>query len=75
MPAWITVIALICVTWRLLIFAGKLNYPGKIIRIIVVIFTLFVSASQIRNTGVGLDSAAGLLTLGTIQSHAGIANL
>ena len=45
---------------------GKLNYPGKIIRVMVVIFILFVSISLMRNTGVGLDSAACLLTLGFV---------
>ena len=66
MPAWITVVAVVCIAWRVLIFLGKLNYPGRLLRILVVLFTLFVAASQIRNIGVGLDSAAGLLTLGFV---------
>ena len=66
MPAWIITIVVICITWRLLIFAGKLNYPGRLVRVAVVVFTLVVSATQMRNIGVGLDSAAGLLTLGFV---------
>ena len=66
MPAWITIIALLCIGWRLLIFFGKLNYPGRMIRVLVVIFTLAVSASQIRTIGIGLDSAASLLALGFV---------
>ena len=66
MPAWIIAIVVICITWRLLIFVGKLNYPGRFVRVTVVVFTLIVSATQMRNLGVGLDSAAGLLTLGFV---------
>ncbi len=65
-PFWVSIIALICIAWRLLIFSGVLNYPGRMLRVLIVIFTLIVSASQISNIGVGLDSAASLLTLGFV---------
>lgn len=64
MPIWISVIGLLCVTWRALIYAGKLNYPGRSIRVLIVFITFVLSISQVRNLGVGLDAAAGLLTLG-----------
>lgn len=66
MPMWVTAIAMLCVFWRMLIFTGKLNFPGRLSRIAVVIFTLLVSALQMRNFGVGLDSAASLLALGFV---------
>ncbi len=66
MPAWISVIVIFCVTWRILIFSGRLNYPGKLMRVAVVLFTVVVSISQMQNIGVGLDSAASLLTLGFV---------
>jgi hypothetical protein len=66
MPMWVSAIAMLCVFWRLLIFTGNLNFPGRLTRIAVVIFTLIVSASQMRNLGVGLDSAASLLALGFV---------
>ena len=66
MPAWITVVALACIIWRILIYSGVLNYPGRPLRVIIVVFTLIVSASQIRDLGVGLDSAASLLALGFV---------
>jgi protein-glutamine gamma-glutamyltransferase len=66
MPIWLTFICLVCIGWRLLIFAGKVNYPGKRIRVTVVLFTLFVPVSQMGSIGLGLDSAASLLTLGFV---------
>ncbi|MDD9891025.1 MAG: transglutaminaseTgpA domain-containing protein, partial [Gammaproteobacteria bacterium] len=66
MPIWVTVIAAICILWRLLISQGKLNYPGRKIRIVVVLFTLIFSISQIRSIGIGLDSAVSLLALGFV---------
>jgi protein-glutamine gamma-glutamyltransferase len=66
MPVWISLIALMCITWRVLIYTGKLDYPGRSIRILAVLFTLFASASQIRTIGAGLDSAAALLSLGFV---------
>lgn len=66
MPIWVSVIAFVCIIWRILIHAGKLNYPGRSLRVVIVVFTLFVSASQIRALGVGLDSAASLLALGFV---------
>lgn len=66
MPFWITGIAVLCIAWRWLIFAGRVGYPSRPVRIVVVLFTLLVSVSQMRTLGVGLDSAASLLTLGFV---------
>lgn len=66
MPFWITGIAVLCIAWRWLIFAGRVGYPSRPVRIAVVVFTLLVSVSQMRTLGVGLDSAASLLTLGFV---------
>ena len=66
MPVWVSVIAIVCIVWRALIFTGNLNFPGRLMRIAVVVFTLIISVSQMRNLGVGLDSAASLLALGFV---------
>jgi transglutaminase-like putative cysteine protease len=66
MPLWISVIALACISWRWLIYAGKLGYPSRSLRVLIVIFTLAISITQLRSLGVGLDSAASLLTLGFV---------
>lgn len=66
MPIWISVVALFCVCWRVLIHNGKLNHPSRLVRVVVVLFTLIVSFSQMRDIGIGLDSAASLLALGFV---------
>ncbi len=66
MPLWISLIGILCVVWRLAIHAGKLDYPGRWMRSAVVICTLIFTLSQLRNIGLGLDSAAALLSLGFV---------
>lgn len=66
MPLWISAIALACIGWRWLIFAGKLGYPGRSLRVLIVIITLLISVTQLRSLGAGLDSAASLLSLGFV---------
>jgi len=66
MPIWISAVALLCLGWRVLIYNGVLDYPSRMVRVAVVLFTLLVSFSQIRNIGIGLDSAASLLALGFV---------
>ena len=66
MPIWISLIALICLLWRYLIFIGRLNYPSRLLRVVIVTFTLLISIAQMRSLGVGLESASSLLTLGFV---------
>lgn len=66
MPFWVSITGIVCIGWRALIYSGKLNYPGRFIRAVLVILTLLVSVSQARSLGVGLDAAASLLTLGFV---------
>ena len=30
LPVWISFVALACIAWRILIFLGKLDYPGSL---------------------------------------------
>ena len=66
LPVWISFVALACIGWRILIFLGKLDYPGKTTRILAVLFILLGSATQLRSLDIGLDVAASLLALGFI---------
>ena len=64
MPLWISLMCLLCVAWRILIFIGKIDYPGRLTRFLIVIFTVLAVVVQFRD--LGLDSAVGLLLLGFI---------
>ncbi len=66
MPFWVTFLTLVCIVWRWLIFTGAAAYPGRLLRIAIVIFTMTLSVAQMRSTGIGLDSAASLLALGFV---------
>ena len=66
LPIWISIVATTCIIWRILIFLGKLDYPGRTMRILVVVFILLGSAAQLSSLEVGLDVAASLLALGFI---------
>lgn len=66
MPFWVTLLTFVCIAWRWLIFNGMAAYPGRLLRIAIVVFTMTISISQMRSMGVGLDSAASLLALGFV---------
>ncbi len=66
LPIWISFVALACIGWRILIFAGKLDYPDTKTRVLAVVVILLGGASQLRSLDIDLDVAASLLALGFI---------
>ena len=66
LPVVVSVIGFLCIAWRLLIHLGKVNYPGRGLRIAVVVLTLVIAVWQLRLLGVGLDAAVSLLALGFV---------
>ncbi len=66
LPVWIGAVVAACLAWRVLIFFGKLDYPGKALRVVLVVFIILSSATQISSLDIGLDVAASLLALGFI---------
>lgn len=38
MPVWISIVAVVCVIWRLFIFSGKLSFPPLWLKILLVFF-------------------------------------
>jgi len=66
LPFWLGLLALLCIIWRVLIFAGKLDYPSKPTRVFCAIVVLGLSFSQLSSVEVSLDVASSLLALGFI---------
>ncbi len=66
LPAWIGVLSLMCILWRLLIFAGRAPYPGRLIKALFVFIALPLILYQFRIEGVGLDASVCLLILGAV---------
>lgn len=53
------------IVWRVLIFRGRLAFPGIAVRILIVFFSLPLTVLSYRGEGGGLDVAVCLLILGT----------
>lgn len=66
LPAWISALTLVCILWRLLIFAGRAPYPGKLVKTLFVFIALPLTLYQFRAEGVGLDTSVCLLILGAV---------
>lgn len=66
LPLWILLLVLGCMGWRLLIFAGRASYPGKLVKALIVFTALPLTVLQFRTQGVGLDAAVCLLILGVV---------
>ncbi|MES3008099.1 MAG: DUF3488 and transglutaminase-like domain-containing protein [Pseudomonadota bacterium] len=66
LPPWILMLTLGCMGWRLLIFKGRANYPGKLVKMLIVFTALPLTLFQFRTQGVGLDAAVCLLILGVV---------
>jgi len=66
LPGWVSLIAAICILWRVLIFLGKLDYPGKSMRLFVVVFIVLLSLTQLQSLNVNLEVATILLALGFV---------
>ncbi|OGT70009.1 MAG: hypothetical protein A3H44_14950, partial [Gammaproteobacteria bacterium RIFCSPLOWO2_02_FULL_57_10] len=66
LPLWTTLLALACMGWRLLIFSGRAGYPGKLIKVLLVLSVVPLTVVQARSVGVSVDTAVTLLFLGVV---------
>jgi transglutaminase-like putative cysteine protease len=66
LPLWIVALIIVCMAWRLLIFQGKLAYPGCVAKVLIVLITLPLTVLQYRGQGLGLDAAVCLLIMGVV---------
>src|SRR5690606_36906606 len=65
LPLGVSALIFACVLWRILIFQGRLGFPGSTLRMLIVILSLPVTVLSYRGEGAGLDAAVCLLMLGT----------
>lgn len=66
LPVWISALIIACVIWRILIFIGRVGFPNKFLKIMIVFLALPLTVVEYRGTGAGLDAAVCLLILGTV---------
>lgn len=60
LPVWILVTWVFCVVWRVLIYRGRLFYPGKLIKIMLVFISCLGIIREYGNI-VGLEPAVAVL--------------
>lgn len=60
LPSWVLIAWIVCVSWRLMIFRGRLLYPGKLIKIVLVIMSFAGIVKEYGNI-VGLEPAVAVL--------------
>lgn len=61
LPAWIILVCVSCGFWRIMVYQGRLSYPGKLIKVIFVICGLVGLVAGYRSFG--LEPATGLLII------------
>lgn len=66
LPFWISGLIVACVAWRILIFSGRLSFPNKYLKMLIVFLALPMTVVEYRGSGAGLDAAVCLLILGTV---------
>ncbi len=66
LPIWVMLLSAFCIGWRVLIHKGKIGYPGRCIKALLVFSALPLSVWQFRSDGegVGVDLAVCLLIIG-----------
>ena len=66
LPGWISGLIIACVIWRILIFTGRVGFPNKYVKVLIVFIALPLTVVEYRGSGAGLDAAVCLLILGTV---------
>ncbi len=66
MPVWLMVLALVCLTWRWLIYLGRANYPGRVVRAVALLAVGTVVVLQYGGSGLSIDGSVMLLISGCL---------
>jgi len=60
-PIWLVVICALCIVGRILIFQGRMSYPGALIKTIIVILILWVMIAQYGRDVFATESTIAIL--------------
>ena len=64
MPVWLTLLCLFCIGISILIFQGRLSYPGSKLKTLVVFLVLFAIVAQYGRDIFSTDAIVGVLIVG-----------
>ncbi|MDX1489832.1 MAG: DUF3488 and transglutaminase-like domain-containing protein [Pseudohongiellaceae bacterium] len=64
LPWWVSALSILCVIWRIGIFSGRLSFPSKTVRFLLVALSIALTTWQYSGATLGLDTAVSVLVLG-----------
>jgi transglutaminase-like putative cysteine protease len=64
MPFWLTAICVFCLAGRYLIFQGRMSYPGKKLKLLIVCSMMLMVAAQYGRDVFSTDATVALLVVG-----------
>src|SRR5690554_1902594 len=65
-PAWTGVLISLCLLWRVTIDLGRVGFPNKIMKTLIVVAAVSLTITHYRDLGGGLDAAVSLLLIGAV---------
>lgn len=66
MPVWLMILALVCLTWRWLIYMGRADYPGRVVRAGALLAVGTATVVQYGGDGLSIDGTVVLLISGCL---------
>jgi len=66
MPIWLIMLALVCLTWRWLIYIGRADYPGRVVRAGALLAVGAATVLQYGGDGLSIDGTVILLISGCL---------
>ncbi len=66
MPIWLVLLALVCLTWRWLIYKGRADYPGRAVRVGALLAVGSASLLQYGGEGLSIEGMVMLLISGCL---------
>lgn len=66
MPIWLVLLALVCLTWRWLIYQGRADYPGRAVRVGALLAVGSATLLQYGGEGLSIEGMVMLLISGCL---------
>lgn len=64
MPLWLTAICALCIAWRVLIWQGRMSFPGKKMKVVIVTLMVVLVVAQFGRNIFSTDATVAVLLTG-----------
>lgn len=65
MPVWLIIVCALCIVGRILIFQGRMSYPGSLIKTVIVMLIVWVMIAQYGRDVFATESTVAILIVAT----------